>query len=154
VNRFQILKGLPPPIKKKVTPQQNYYFYGVDWGPRPESTGIAICHKIGKNIVFNYVRLMSESNHENLRKCLDFFNNKFPMNLLTIDVGPDREDLTGFGYNRTRCTEEMVRDLMSAIINGHVSPPTIAIGLNHHIRDAMALAFQSIPVESWPFRDL
>jgi hypothetical protein len=147
VNRFQILKGLPPPpVSAKKEPKK--YFYGVDYGPRPESTGIAICHKKDGIIIFEHANLMSGFNHTNLRECLAFLNNTFPIGHLCVDAGPYRENLTGIGYNQ-KCTEEMIMVLRNAISNGHVAYNENALK-TVHIRDAMALAFWSIPKEEPP----
>jgi hypothetical protein len=146
VDRFQILKGLTPPPPKKIKSQHCYY-YGVDWGPRPENTAIAICHKEGKICVFDYANLMACTIHSNLRNCLAFFNDMFLIKRLTVDVGPNREDLIGISYNQVQCTEDLILFFSHAVSDGRIhglEKTQWQIRQNSHVGDAMALAFWSI----------
>jgi hypothetical protein len=81
MNRFEILKGVPP--RKSIIPD---YYYGIDVGSSGNETVIAVCHKGGYNqslnsyiVIFDHIESRTPSNIYDIFNWYTSINDKYPI---------------------------------------------------------------------------
>lgn len=153
MNRFQMLRGENPPVKKKVAVPKPHYFYGVDYGTKRNNTAVAICHEKQGIIFLDFHGLLENSSYATLDEWLHKLEIQFPVFRLTMDTGLSYQgDFSGLGYQRTRCTRDMHSVMKTSILENRfgmfVRYGSLSRDTSDHVIDALALAYDSIMKEN------